>query len=335
MTTATLLVEGGGSTTRAGVCVDGELDAICEGASCNLESVGLPRAQANLRATIEAIFALRPGMEFSAAWFCLSSVPTDEALDSVARELLSGLTDLYARADLWVSNDVAPLLVHDGQIANRAVVVCGTGTGFCAINLTEGLSARASGLDYLLTDEGGGFDIGLRGLRAIMRARDGRGQQTALSARLSAWRGVGVDGLYELIYRSREAKVLIASFAPFVLEAAANNDLAAQEIASGAVEELLSGTLAVSGRAQLAGPFEIVLAGSNLTIAPFLQDGLRRALDQALPAAHVMTIHDSPLMAVGKMAAILPREPRYMDLLRRTLPLAHITLNSKRKAAIS
>jgi N-acetylglucosamine kinase-like BadF-type ATPase len=202
--------------------------------------------------------------------------------------------------------------------------VCGTGTGFCAVNPAQGLSARASGQEYLLSDEGGGFDIGLRGLRAVVRAADGRGPATALSAALAAWRDVTPATLRGLIHGSEEPKVLVASFATSVLLAADQGDPAARAIVAQAVDELLAGVQAVARRAQLSDAFEIVLSGSNLTAAPALQAGLRRALDEVLPRTRVLAIGGSPLDAVARMAAILPGEPRFLNLLMRTLPFARL-----------
>ena len=48
----------------------------------------------------------------------------------------------------------------------------------------DGKEARASGWGYLLGDEGSGYDIAIKGLRAVARAADGRGRPTELTHRI-------------------------------------------------------------------------------------------------------------------------------------------------------
>lgn len=330
MSAVRLLVDGGGTTTRAALWRVGDAEPCVErhGPSCNPRSVGPERAVAHLDRLLDQVWESRPaGTDaLESAWLCLSTVSTQRALEEFAAGLRrSRAVPLEKAGEVWVTNDIGPLLVDDGRVTDRVVVICGTGTGFCALNTRQGLTARASGRDYLLADEGGGFDIGLRGLRAVVRAEDGRGPRTRLTEALRDWRGVTPEELFDLVYGSAEAKVLIGSFAPYVLAEAATSDACADGIVDSAVTELVAGVRAVAERAGLHDVYEVVLVGSNLVAEQtVLRERLSTALAVALPGVTVRRAAGSTLTAVHAMAGLLPSDERLKALLSGCVPLARL-----------
>jgi N-acetylglucosamine kinase-like BadF-type ATPase len=330
LSSASLLVDGGGTTTRVALWCWGEVSRSVEleGPSCNPRSVGHARALGNLSDLVRLVWQARPPgvRSMDSAWLCLSTASSRVAMEDFAAELLARApAPLRQVGELWITNDIAPLLVHDGRITDRVVVICGTGTGFCGVNVASGLIARASGKEYLLADEGGGFDLGLQGLRATVRHDDGRGPPTRLTELLSSWRGVSVAELFDVVYASPEPKVLISSFAPFVLAAAQDGDQCARSITAGAARELVSGIHAVAARTGLPGSFEVVLAGSNLVGRyPVLREQLRQSLRDALPSVTVHPATGSPVTAVANLARLLPGDQRLQSLLRSCMPLVRV-----------
>ncbi|MGH3277200.1 MAG: hypothetical protein ACRDNZ_23085, partial [Streptosporangiaceae bacterium] len=159
------------------------------------------------------------------------------------------LTEALARAGVrcpaLVTNDLVPLLLGGDSQQPLVVIVAGTGTGFGARS-AAGAWARASGCEYLLSDEGGGFDIGLAGLRAAIRAADGRGAATALQDAAAQWCGghpaTLAEDLSAKVYVPGH-KPLIASFTRHVLDVAAH-DQAAAGIVACAARELAAGAKA-------------------------------------------------------------------------------------------
>lgn len=83
-----------------------------------------------------------------------------------------------ARASLVVHDSIAAL-----QAATRGkpgiIVISGTGCASAGIN-SAGRYVRVGGWGYLFDDEGSGYDIGRRALRAAFRAFDGRAEPTKL-----------------------------------------------------------------------------------------------------------------------------------------------------------
>lgn len=156
---------------------------------------------------------------------------------------------------MLATSDLVPLLPGDGGPSPLVVIVAGTGTGFGARS-ADGTRAHASGCEYLRSDEGGGLDIGLAGLRAAVRAGDLRGPATALREAAAHWCGgdpAGLAGnLSEKVYVPGH-KPLIAGFARRVLDAAPH-DAAAAVIVARAASELAAGAAAVARRHRRGSP---------------------------------------------------------------------------------
>jgi N-acetylmuramic acid 6-phosphate etherase len=167
------------------------------------------------------------------------------------------------------------VIAHAGALDGGpgAVLIVGTGVAALAIG-ADGALRAADGWGPWLGDEGGGAWIGTAGLRAALRAFDGRGPSTALIDAASARFGPPKTWPAQLT----DAAAL-ASFAPDVL--AADDDPAALAIVSAAAESLAATVRAVGG-----GPVAMVggLAGVKALreridlVAPFgdALDGTRR-----------------------------------------------------------
>jgi glucosamine kinase len=138
---------------------------------------------------------------------------------------------------VWLADDA--VTSHAGALSLGWGVSVVAGTGVACLAVPEhGRPKIIGGHGYLLGDEGGGFWIGRRGLRAVLRSADGRGPHTALSG--PAQRRFGaLDDLPIRLHAADRPVNTIAQFAPDVLEAAAAGDAAASDIVGEAAQELL------------------------------------------------------------------------------------------------
>lgn len=117
-------------------------------------------------------------------------------------------------------------------------IIAGTGCSAYGMN-RRGETWKAGGWDYLLADEGSAYWIGLEGLRAAMRAYDGRGESTALlEAMLRHYRLADPLDMVRLAYSGHFHKAEIASFAQAVTRCAAEGDPLSQRIVIEAAEEV-------------------------------------------------------------------------------------------------
>ncbi|MBC3841375.1 hypothetical protein GXW82_16910 [Streptacidiphilus sp. 4-A2] len=160
--------------------------------SVNHASVGGPAADSALSGLLRAV-AGRVGPAPSAGWLATATLRADAPqpeLDRLAR--LAERAGL--RGTLVVSRDIVPLLLAPPLGGRGVAVVCGTGSGFLA---GDGARPPTSigGCEYLGSDEGSAFALGLEGLRAAVRGADGRGRPTALGRALAGHAGAPVREL--------------------------------------------------------------------------------------------------------------------------------------------
>ena len=170
----------------------------------------------------------------------LTTAPAD--LDSRLR-LCAQVAQATGAAEIWLADD--SVTTHAGALSLDwgVSVVTGTGVACLAVPM-DGPVRIIGGHGYLLGDEGGAFWVGREGLRAVLRALDGRGPATALSD-AAARRFDGLDDLGVRLHSARRPVNDIAQFAPTVLAIAEAGDLVAATIAADAAAELA--TLVVAG----------------------------------------------------------------------------------------
>ena len=173
--------------------------------------------------------------------------------------------------------------MHDAEIALLGgtgggpgiIVIAGTGSVASGMN-RSGRYARAGGWGYILGDEGSAYDIGRRGLVAVLRAYDGRGRKTALTEKLLKALGVSnPEEMLRRVYVDKMGVTGIAALAAHVTEAAAEGDPVALDIVRSAAESLAELAIAVGARlGMLSEHVRIVTVGGvfkagELVLKPF------------------------------------------------------------------
>nr|WP_231971934.1 N-acetylmuramic acid 6-phosphate etherase [Mycobacterium sp. E3251] len=212
-----------------------------------------------------------------------------EAAPDAARTLGDALLTSLRADRVAVTSDA--VTAHAGALNGQPGVVLIAGTGVVALAIdADGRWRRADGWGPWLGDEGGGAWIGAAGLRAALRAHDGRGPSTMLLDAARARFGAPQTWPAQLT----DAAAL-ASFAPDVL--AAQGDAAALAIVGAAAE-----ALAATARAAGDGPVAMVggLAGyqalrEKLDLVPAAGDALDGALRlRAIHEPHVIRVGAAP-----------------------------------------
>ncbi|MFG2041324.1 BadF/BadG/BcrA/BcrD ATPase family protein [Dactylosporangium sp. NPDC048998] len=282
-------VDAGGSGTRVRcAAADGATWTAC------YPTVNPASSGAGADATLAALCAdLRDRLTGRwAGWFAGATVDAD-TVDAQAERLRRAGAPA---ADLVLSNDLVPMVWGVPALAGTGVaVVCGTGSGHFGAR-ADGATARAGGCEYLGSDEGSAFDLGLRGLRAAVRAGDGRGPATKLTALLAAHAGRQVTDLARGLALGASPKRPLAALAPLVCSAWLDGDAVAARLVAEAVEELALGVRAVAGRLELPAPYGVAVLGGLLTGRPQLRELLQARLT-ASGAGVVVHVPD-PVSAV-------------------------------------
>ncbi len=315
MTTPIVIgVDGGGTRTR--VCVaalDGATLALHEAGASGVSAHGMAGAQRILRTAIEAALSQAGAhvRDLRAICFGLSGV---DRPDERGPMLQWARAQFSPRAEMV--NDCEIVLEAGAEAGWGVALIAGTG----AISFGKsphGERSRAGGWGYLVGDEGSAYDIAREGLRAVLRASDGRGASTRLvDAVLSHFRIDRASALVPAVYRHNAGEAgaspirpdQLAALAPLVTQTAAEGDAVAQGIVQRAGHELALNVLAVARHLRLPSPAPLALAGSLLLKVDAVRAGLMAALAQAewefAPVAQV----SEPVRGAVKVALRLARE---------------------------
>jgi N-acetylmuramic acid 6-phosphate etherase len=231
------------------------------------------------------------------------------AAPDAARALADALLASLRTERVAVTSDA--VTAHAGALGGQPGVVLIVGTGVAALAIdANGALRTADGWGPWLGDEGGGAWIGSAGLRAALRAHDGRGPATTLLDAARARFGAPETWPAQLT-----GAAALASFAPDVL--AAQGDAAARAIVSAAAE-----ALAATARAAGDGPVAMVggLAGidalrAQLDLIPAAGDALDGALRLgAIHEPYVIRVQADPKAVVSQGLDALSTEAARPDL---------------------
>lgn len=285
-------IDGGGTrtvgilTTKTGQCL-----AQVQSGPSNYHVVGEAKTQAVLESVIGELCEKAEILSVSATHFCLGMAGLGRAED---RKVVGRICD-----KLGISKN-RRILTHDAHIAlvggtekqHGVIVISGTGAIVYGIN-ANGDEARASGWGYLLGDEGSGYDIAIKGLQAVARAADGRGNPTELTNRIL--HRLERNEPSELIRWTHAAsRDEIAQLAEVIFDTAQTTDAVATKIVDEAADELVCAAESVIKQLEFIEPFDIVLSGGNLIHQPIFSDKLRHQLARIQPKASVLLPKHEP-----------------------------------------
>ena len=204
------------------------------------------------------------------------------AAPEAAQELADQLLQEIVAARAVVASGV--VAAHAGVLAGGPGVVLCAGTGAVAMAVApDGTVTRADGWGPWLGDQGGGAWIGLRGLRAALRATEASGPPTRLLDVAEARFGP-IGSLPAQLEGSGLPSRLAASFAADVAAAAAAGDRIAAALLMRAAAAL-AGTVQAAVRHWPPGvAARLALTGGLLELGPGLMGLLRDALERACPS---------------------------------------------------
>jgi glucosamine kinase len=276
--TGLVAVDAGGTSTRA-VVIDpaGQCLGYAVAGSGNPTAVGAETAGASVAES--ALAAIRRAEVPSTRIRLVALAMAGARSTSAAAEIRRRLADIGLNAPLVFESDLLATYFSGTSRPDGYAVIAGTGAG--AIRVEDGRQvAVADGLGWLLGDEGSGFWIGQRVVRAVLADLDGRGPSTALTPLLLGRLGVPPPSdagdrkpILEVV-RALYAgpPVRLADYARLVFELDA--DGTADRILDDAAAALVR-TLAAVRSPTVSGP--VVLGGGILGRRPQVADRLAAA----------------------------------------------------------
>ncbi|MEO6912497.1 MAG: BadF/BadG/BcrA/BcrD ATPase family protein [Candidatus Baltobacteraceae bacterium] len=269
-------VDAGGTSTIAALSRDGALQQTFSGSGASPTALGTAGAADVIAQVIDAVCN---GQAPDAIYVGAAGT----SRDGVAAEIERMLRAHYPTAQIVVSDDV--------RIALRAAVPTGdgtvliAGTGSIAYAERDGEHYRCGGYGYLLGDDGSGYAMGSSAIKYVLKYFDGRAPLDGFIAGVLRRLDTRTrPGLLANVYGSRQPIGLIASLAPYVIEAASAGERLAHRIVQAAALELGDLTKAVVKAAGLQdAEAPIVLAGGLLRENSVLSFLLETRLQSDLP----------------------------------------------------
>lgn len=305
-------LDGGGTQTRAAVATAaGEIIGRGQAGACNLAAVPLPAALAAALAAADGALAEAGQGRADVSALCAGVAGVSFA--QRRSQFQAGLKSAFPRAHAAVEPDYAIALTGATGGAAGVIVIAGTGSAAYGENAAwERHKTGAYG--YLIDDGGSGYGVGRAALAAVLRAADGTGEPTRLSARiLEALNLSDPDDLIPGVYGGGLTRVEIAGLSRTVTEAARNDDDAVARAilmrAGGALAHLAHGVT----RRLFAGastPFSVSPVGGLWNAGDLLTDVFTRSLRRFAPTAELMRPLQSPVEGAIRRAMTLPAGPQ-------------------------
>eukprot|EP01091_Cochliopodium_minus_P012991 TRINITY_DN4073_c2_g2_i1.p1 TRINITY_DN4073_c2_g2~~TRINITY_DN4073_c2_g2_i1.p1 ORF type:complete len:314 (-),score=87.76 TRINITY_DN4073_c2_g2_i1:341-1282(-) len=256
-------VDGGGTSTQ-GILIDSKDNILGKSytQSSNWNSVGEIKAKEALVDCINntLINAKKEISDVSA--ICLALAGVDRPNDI---EMVQGwMKETYTNTKVYIMNDAIAALASGTRGKLEGIVVI-SGTGTICYGVLNGKKSRSSGWGPLFYDIGSGYNLGVRILKAVSFANDGRGEYTSLLPALLEH--LKIDDCAQLIpwaYTSLEWS-RIASISFLCQQEALKGDKIATKILNKVTNSLAESVFPVHENLQFGDEFTIVLAGTVFT----------------------------------------------------------------------
>jgi N-acetylglucosamine kinase-like BadF-type ATPase len=296
-----IALEGGGTRCQAALFNRaGRLLATAAAGAVNTNFVSVPEAEQAAHTAVSGVLAAAQAPPAAVRWLVTALVAADFGAAAFAAlcphaawRAYGELPVVFARAGLYQPHGVA--------------LVAGTGSTAWAVRADDGREAVLGGWGALLGDEGSAYALGLLGLRAAVRAVEGRAAPTRLVAALGAhfqldpagWRAT----LIERAYHPPLSRTQVAQLAPLVTALAADGDALARDLTLQAAADLAD--LALHAARRLFSPgeaFPVVVAGGLTNAGDLLLGPLANRLRAEFPQAALHVGREAPAVALGRLA---------------------------------
>lgn len=292
-------IDAGGTKT---VCLladeDGTVLSEARASGANLQAAGELEFEKTLHQVMEGALGDRAILPQA---ICLGVAGVDREDDS--EMVRAVMRRIGYKARVLVVNDALVALVAGAGREAGLVLIAGTGS-IAYGHDGHGRATRAGGWGYILSDEGSGYWVGRRALRAVVRQMDERGTPTQLTDRLLHHFGIArPQDLVQAVYYRKLQPSEIAALATHVSQAALDGDLVARAILAEGADELLATATSVITRLGLQHrPCVCVLAGGIFKAVPWLSDQLSRQIVELAPHCRVTQLDGEPALGAVRLA---------------------------------
>lgn len=291
--------DGGGTKTMVQVMsVTGASLGRRELGSLNVNGQTLEQIRQTLGALVDVLKNTQGGLDACAA-LCIATAGVS---NPKAREIiLTCLKQLGYSGTVLLAGDQEAALQGAMGKAQGIVLIAGTGS-ICYGKNETGDSARAGGWGYLIDDYGGAYAIGLDILQAIVRAYDGRSEQTCLTQLVFEHLKIqSIPELMGFLYAPKTGKQDIAGLAPFITQGIMQADWQSGQIVLRAAKELAALVVPVAKTLNMQKG-QVALSGSVLSKNQAIANATKQLIHQSLPHFEVITPMQDAAVGAAQMA---------------------------------
>jgi len=300
-------VDGGGSKTLALVASLDESDGMTligrgHGGPSNLRLSGKERSLNSLdRAVDEALE--EAGIAGRYVDYAVLALAGSTSPD-VQRDVNYWAASRKLSSHLEIVHDALPVLAK-GTPGNWGIALI-VGTGSVAVGIdSDGRSVAKGGWGHWFGDKGSGFYLGDLALAAVAEASDEMGPETILSSLiLNKLETDNPRAILKEVSAGDDTRRAVASLAPIVLDAAAQNDKVAIRIVNAAVTEVVKLVAAVAKALEFKEPYPLALAGGVVCSSQIFRDGLLSRLTAFKVSPSEVTLVDEPILGCLEIARI-------------------------------
>lgn len=298
-------IDGGGAKTDAVLAnTKGKILVRAKTGPSNPNKVGMETAIFNISKAIEKVSKNKQKNKIVFIYIGLAGGLERSKKNKVRlkKELLLKQTRL-----LWISKK--NLMIRGDQLTafrsgtdKKEGVILISGTGSIVIGWRKGKEVVAGGWDYILGDDGSGFWLGQKALRAVCRHLDGRGLKTQLTNLIfREWNIKEMEELYKKVY-TKNLVEQIASLVPLIDKAAQKRDKIAREILIESGKELALAVISVIKKLNFQKlKFPVVLVGGVLK-SRIVLDRVKKEIKKVAPKVEFIRPKQEPVIGAVKLA---------------------------------
>ena len=273
-------IDGGGTKTVAyAATMDGEVVARTVETASNYHVVGVEEFKRVILSILMKLTEESNKKIANLQAIMLGLAGVDRSED--ARIVTEALREIGINCRIILEHDAAIALAAGAGKMHGIVLIAGTGSIAYGVN-ASGQSARAGGFGHLIGDEGSGYDIAIKAIRAALLAEEKRGAPTMLMSYMLRDAGLSSrDELVGFVYRQGESKAALAQLAQAVVKCADAGDIVARALIDQAGSDLANLAQSVHAR-NFAGErlIKIIACGSIITKIPRIQEVVSSAIQE-------------------------------------------------------
>jgi len=303
MTEYLIGIDGGGTKTD-GLCADtsGHVLTRATTGPTSLTATTLGMASMNLVETFRQLTVELTGeLYFPKVVIGVAGLDTPEETQR-AEDVFRDVVSSYRIGTLKIVNDIQLVLATATKADHTIALIAGTGSQ-CYGRTADGQAVRTSGMDFLLADQGSGYEVGRKVLRAATSSYDGRIPKSVLEPMvLKHFEADDINDLKSKVYFPILNKAQVAELAKVCVDAYNQGDVVAKQIMSEVIEDLSIMADTVIRRLHLQKESTELICSGSIARLPFIFEAVTQRLMAVYPMLHITMLEQEPAYGAVQLA---------------------------------